>query len=268
MSNKRIEQDIPITTVDRSRASHPHECIDNPTHLKLSLYYSTGGINYFTSRNEARGYYLSVSPVRIEKRDYGDTIATSLMSGVKDLVLEVSRQSDKQLEIATTIACERGKALLDWCVREYGTKYEMPEAFFPNAPKRPVPKQATKTTAQNQGKKPVEEAKPIRSMKLLTAEIIRRLEKHPFGSQEGKLDDAVVLVKFFGGGACTWLVTEGEKQEDGDWLFFGKATLGYEWEWGYFTLSELEQMKFPPLGLGVERDMYLGNRVTVKELAA
>ena len=89
MSNKRIEQDIPITTVDRSRASHPHECIDNPTHLKLSLYYSTGGINYFTSRNEARGYYLSVSPVRIEKRDYGDTIATSLMSGVKDLVLVV-----------------------------------------------------------------------------------------------------------------------------------------------------------------------------------
>ena len=268
MSSKRIEQNIPITGIDRSRASHPNDCIDSPTHLKLSLYYSTGGINYFTSKSEARGYYLSVSPVRIEKHDYGNTIATSLMSGVKDLVLEVSRQSDKQMEITTTIACERGKALLDWCVREYGTKYEMPEAFFPNAPKRPVPKQATKTNAQNQGKKPVEEAKPIRSMKLLTAEIIRRLEKHPFGSQEGKLDDAVVLVKFFGGGACTWLVTEGEKQEDGDWLFFGKATLGYEWEWGYFTLSELEQMKFPPFDLGVERDMYLGNRVTVKELAA
>lgn len=67
------------------------------------------------------------------------------MSGVKDLVLEVSRQSDKQMEIATAIACERAKTLLDWCVREYGTKYEMPEAFFPNAPKRPVPNQAVKT---------------------------------------------------------------------------------------------------------------------------
>ncbi|MBQ8962456.1 MAG: DUF2958 domain-containing protein [Clostridia bacterium] len=105
-------------------------------------------------------------------------------------------------------------------------------------------------------------------MKLLTAEIIRKLEKHPFGSQEGKLDEAEVLVKFFGGGAATWLVTEGEQQEDGDWLFFGKATLGYEWEWGYFTLSELEKMKFPPFGLGVERDMYLGGKHTVGQLAA
>ena len=105
-------------------------------------------------------------------------------------------------------------------------------------------------------------------MKLLTQEIIRKLEKHPFGSQEGKLDDAEVLVKFFGGGACTWLVTEGEQQEDGDWEFFGKVTLGYEWEWGYFRLSELEKMKFPPFGLGVERDMYLGGKHTVGQLAA
>ena len=268
MSSKRIEQNIPITGVDRSRASHPNECIDNPTHLVLSLHYSAGGINFVTSRNEARGYCLSVSPVRISRHDYGNTIATSLMSGVKDLVLEVSRQSDKQMEIATTIACEKAKALLDWCVREYGTKYEVPTEFFPNAPKRPVPKQAKKTPVTKPDEKPAEEAKPIRSMKLLTAEIIRRLEKHPFGSQEGKLDDAVVLVKFFGGGVATWLVTEGERQEDGDWLFFGKVTLGYEWEWGYFTLSELEKIKFPPFGLGVERDMYLGNRVTVKELAA
>ena len=268
MSIKRIEQNIPIVGVDKFRASHPDECIDNPTHLKLSLYYSTGGINYFTSKNEARGYYLSVSPERIEKHDYGNTIATSLMSGVKDLVLEVSRQSDKQMEIATTIACERAKALLDWCMREYGTKYEAPAEYFPNALKRPVPNQAVKTTVTKQDEKPVEGARPIRSMKLLTAEIIRRLEKHPFGSQDGKLDDAVVLVKYFGGSMATWLVTEGERQEDGDWLFFGKVTLGYEWEWGYFTLFELEQMKFPPFGLGVERDMYLGNKVTVKELAA
>lgn len=267
MSRKSIEQNIPIISIDKSMASHPNECIDNPTHLKVSLYYSTGGINYFTSRNEARGYYLSVSPVRIEKRDYGNTIATSLMSGVKDLVLEVTRQSDKQMEIATSIACDRVKALLDWCDREYGMKYEIPVVFFPNAPKRPVPKQAAKPVVTRQDEKSVEEVKPIRSMKLLTAEIIRKLEKHPFGSQEGKLDNSVVLVKFFGGGACTWLVTEGEQQEDGDWLFFGKITLGSEWEWGYFTLSELEQIKFPPFGLGVERDMYLGNKATVKEQA-
>ena len=75
MSSKRIEQNIPITAIDRSRASHPNECIDNPTHLKLSLHYSTGGINYFTYKNERRGVYVSI---RIEKvRDEGSYTARS-----------------------------------------------------------------------------------------------------------------------------------------------------------------------------------------------
>lgn len=52
-------------------------------------------------------------------------------------------------------------------------------------------------------------------MKLITKEIERRLEKHPFGSQEGEGKGAQVLVKFFGGGACTWLVTEAERTADG-----------------------------------------------------
>ena len=104
-------------------------------------------------------------------------------------------------------------------------------------------------------------------MKLLTAEVIRKLEKHPFGSQEGKDDNAQILVKFFGGGAYTFLVTEAEKQENGDWLLFGKATHGFGWEWGYTLLSEIEKMKFPPFGLGVERDMYLAAGATVGDLA-
>ena len=265
--SKRIEQLIPVTGIDMSMAKNPRECIENPTHLRLSLYYTTGGMSYFTYKNEPRGYYLSVTPQRIEAANFGSTVACSLMSGVKDLLLEVNRQSDKQLEIATTIAAERAAVLLEWCRQEYGTQYELPAEFFPNAAKRPVPKQKPKVALKKE-EKPAAEVKPIRGMKLLTAEIIRKLERHPFGSQEGKLDDAEVLVKFFGGGACTWLVTEGEKQENGDWEFFGKVTLGYEWEWGYFTLSELEKMKFPPFGLGVERDMYLGGKHTVGQLAA
>ena len=105
-------------------------------------------------------------------------------------------------------------------------------------------------------------------MKLLTAEIEKRLEKHPFGSQEGKLDDAEVLVKFFGGSSCTWLVTEAEKNDDGEWEFFGAVTLygPGEWEWGYFTLAELKALRFPPFGFPIERDMWLGKHVTAKEL--
>ena len=104
-------------------------------------------------------------------------------------------------------------------------------------------------------------------MKLLTADIIRKLEKHPFHSQDGKGENAEVIVKFFGGGAATWLVTEGERQENGDWLFYGIATLyGDEWEWGYFTLSELKEIRFPPFGLPIERDMYLTPKTKVCEL--
>ena len=265
--SKSVEHIIPVTGIDKSIAAHPDRCIDNPNRLRLSLSYSTGGVNYFSYKNEARGYYLHVTPEKVENRGYGNSVACLLGSGVKDLILEVNRQSDKQLEIATTIAAERAANLLEWCRQEYGTQYELPAEFFPNAAKRPVPKQKPKVALKKE-EKPAAEVKPIRGMKLLTAEIIRKLERHPFGSQEGKMDDAEVLVKFFGGGVCTWLVTEGEKQENGDWEFFGKVTLGYEWEWGYFTLSELEKMKFPPFGLGVERYMYLSGKQTVGQLAA
>ena len=98
-------------------------------------------------------------------------------------------------------------------------------------------------------------------MKLLTKAIENKLAKRPFGSTDGKGDNAEVIVKFFGGAACTWLVTEGEKR-DGDWLFYGKATLdGEYWEWGYFALSELAAVKFRPFGLGVERDYYFSGTV-------
>lgn len=94
-------------------------------------------------------------------------------------------------------------------------------------------------------------------MKLLTAEVIRRLKKHPLGSQEHLGEQAEVLVKFFGGYAYTYLVTEAEPLPDGDWRLFGICTLGHEWEWGYSLLSEIAAMRFPPFGLPAERDKYL-----------
>lgn len=105
-------------------------------------------------------------------------------------------------------------------------------------------------------------------MKLLTSDIIKNLEKYPIGSQEEAGANAEILVKFFGGGAATWLVTEAEKQEDGDWLFFGCVTLfgDGEWEWGYFALSELKELRFPPFGLPIERDMYLAKHTKVGEI--
>jgi len=100
-------------------------------------------------------------------------------------------------------------------------------------------------------------------MKLMTKEIERKLAGRPVGSTDGQGVNAEVVVKYFTPwGAGTWLVTEGERQPDGDWLLYGKAFL-FEWEWGYTLLSDLERVR-GPFGLGVERDLYA--RGTVAEL--
>ena len=80
-------------------------------------------------------------------------------------------------------------------------------------------------------------------MKLWTKEIEQRAAKFPLGSQDGKGLDATVFVKFFNPyGAGTWLITEAEKQEDGDYLLFGYCHI-FEWEFGYVTLSEILNTK-------------------------
>ena len=93
-------------------------------------------------------------------------------------------------------------------------------------------------------------------MRLMTKGLETVLEKYPIGSQDGKGEDADVIVKYFNPcGAGTWLITEGEKQENGDWLLFGYCHI-FEWEWGYVTLSELESVRLP-FGLSIEREIYL-----------
>lgn len=93
-------------------------------------------------------------------------------------------------------------------------------------------------------------------MMLMTKELETTLKKYPIGSQDGKGEDADVIVKYFNPcGAGTWLITEGEKQENGDWLLFGYCHI-FEWEWGYVMLSELENVKLP-FGLSIERELYV-----------
>ena len=119
-------------------------------------------------------------------------------------------------------------------------------------------------------------------MKLMTKEIENLFKR--FGRQE-KLDDPIVVAKFFNPtGAGTWYATEliyliKRTDEDGesetleveaskidefkdcevvDMLFFGYVSIHGDFcdEWGYFELSELESVKCPPFGMGIERDLY------------
>ena len=85
-------------------------------------------------------------------------------------------------------------------------------------------------------------------MKLLTHDIRNRLPPL-YATQE--VPDPVVQVKFFTPWTgWTWYATE----FDGVDTFFGYVQ-GLEDEWGYFSLSELEQVE-GPAGLRIERDLY------------
>lgn len=102
-------------------------------------------------------------------------------------------------------------------------------------------------------------------MELLTDKIEQRFEKYPLYSQENKGMNSTVIVKYFNPvGAETWLITEAEKQADGDWLLFGYCHI-FCWEWGYVSLKELQALRLP-FGLTVERDLYITDNATVKEL--
>ena len=92
-------------------------------------------------------------------------------------------------------------------------------------------------------------------MKLITKQIENRLAKYPIYSQDGKGVNAVIHCKFFNPcGAGTWYVLEAQKEENGDYTFFGIVDL-YEREYGYFTLSQLQSVR-NRFGLGIERDRY------------
>ena len=69
-------------------------------------------------------------------------------------------------------------------------------------------------------------------MLLMIKDLEKKFGKYPLYSQEDKGFESDIVVKYFNlCGAGTWLITEGEKQEDGDWLFYGYCHL-FEWEWG------------------------------------
>ena len=85
-------------------------------------------------------------------------------------------------------------------------------------------------------------------MQLLTKEITSKL---PFLYTQEDIEDPKVIVKFFAvWTSWTWYGIE----FDGKDLFFGYVAGDFP-ELGYFSLSELQDLK-GPMGLSIERDMY------------
>lgn len=91
-------------------------------------------------------------------------------------------------------------------------------------------------------------------MQLLTEAIRKSLPKL-YETDNVKVEDKILRAKFFTPDTnWTWYPVE----FDGKDTFFGFVQ-GFEQEWGYFTLSELESVK-GPMGLKIERDMYFSPR--------
>ena len=119
-------------------------------------------------------------------------------------------------------------------------------------------------------------------MKLITKEIEALFKK--IGRQEGNSDPTVVAHFFNPSGPGDWWATELyyviRKEQPGKeteiieveaskmngWIcgvvvdinFYGYVSIHGDFcdEWGYFGLSELESVKCPPFGMGIERDLY------------
>ena len=93
-------------------------------------------------------------------------------------------------------------------------------------------------------------------MMLLTQKIKKAFEKQSWRSTaENEAKDTKVICKFFGGSRWTWYAVEW----DGNDTFYGYVISGLGEdcdELGYFSLSELQNAKFPPFGLGTERDYH------------
>jgi hypothetical protein len=100
-------------------------------------------------------------------------------------------------------------------------------------------------------------------MKLLTKGILDNFKKQGDTSQK-QASDIKIIVKFFGGGACSWYCYEYDPKSRIYEAFVNLGNYAFA-ECGSVSQDELESIKFRPLGLSVERDMYFGDH-TLQEV--
>lgn len=81
----------------------------NATHIKVRIYYDLGGYNYFTHKQQKRGYYISVTPVTYSNKNGIITEGFTAFTGEKMLLKEVTRQSKK----AEADAIEKGLSIME-----------------------------------------------------------------------------------------------------------------------------------------------------------
>ena len=98
----------------------PVEGKENVNFIKVHTFYDLGGTNYFTYKQNKRGYYVSCTPVFKEDRGGYGMESTILGSGYKQLCKEVTRQSKKAAAEAEVIAEKLYEAIVQRICLEEG----------------------------------------------------------------------------------------------------------------------------------------------------
>lgn len=90
------------------------------THVDVEVYYNKGGMNYFTSNVEKRGYYLSVQPL-----NKSNGIHFTAFTGVKQLVREAGRFSPKILS-EFIVEYEMMNKMVEYIINKHNLKLNLP----------------------------------------------------------------------------------------------------------------------------------------------
>lgn len=87
-------------------------------------------------------------------------------------------------------------------------------------------------------------------MKLLTKDILAKLPTL-YSTEKVPQEEKIAIVKFFHPfGGWTWYAVEYDPAEE---MFYG-IVIGFEKEWGYFSLAQL--LECNKMGVGIERDKW------------
>lgn len=98
---------------------------DNNNALCVRIYYDLGGYNFYTHKEKARGYYISVTPVQHTTRD-GVTMETfTAFTGFCDLLQDCTRKSKKAEAAALKKAPAYETMIIDHLVNKYGYVLEV-----------------------------------------------------------------------------------------------------------------------------------------------
>jgi len=127
------------------KVSKEYEAIPNTTYeLKIQVYYDKGGMNYYSGGTNKRGYYLSVTPVQIQRQGNNLMIESyTAFSGIKKLILEVERQSPKSAEKAKELAESSIPELKQYVLNQMIERGEIPQDLH-NPEPEPMPNEGNR----------------------------------------------------------------------------------------------------------------------------